>query len=186
MDNYVLIAKSTVEYFTKTGKVPKIEGDSVVFGDSQSNDFSPIKIEAEMLSRRAGTFATIHEKNGDLRGCIGTIIATKSNIAEEIIHNAISSCSRDPRFPPVQPDELENLTYSVDVLGEIENVSSPNELDVKKYGVIVTCGYRRGLLLPNLDGVDDVETQISIARRKGGISPDEKVELARFEVVRHL
>ena len=99
--------------------------------------------------------------------------------------NAVSACSRDPRFPPVTAAELDSLEYSVDVLGQPEPVTSPDQLNVKKYGVIVSCGGRRGLLLPDLEGVDTVEQQINIARQKGGISSQEKYTLERFEVVRH-
>jgi AMMECR1 domain-containing protein len=106
-------------------------------------------------------------------------------VAWEIVQNAVSACSRDPRFIPVSVEELDGLEYSVDVLGKPEPISSPAELDVKKYGVIVSCGGRRGLLLPDLEGVDTVERQIDIARQKGGIGPGEKYALERFEVVRH-
>jgi AMMECR1 domain-containing protein len=101
------------------------------------------------------------------------------------VKNAVSACSDDPRFDPVQPDELERISYSVDVLGETERIDSPDKLDVKRYGVIVTSGYRKGLLLPNLDGVDTVEEQIRIAKRKAGIPESERCILERFEVVRH-
>ena len=102
------------------------------------------------------------------------------------MHNAISAATQDPRFLSVQPDELNDLVYSVDVLGPLEAISSPAELDVKRYGVVVTKGSRQGLLLPNLAGVDTVEDQISIARQKAGIAPEETgVSLMRFEVVRH-
>ena len=138
----------------------------------------------EMLARRAGTFVSLH-KDGNLRGCIGTIMATRRNIAEEIIENGISACSRDPRFLPVTADELSSLEISVDVLGDLEPIDSPEELDVKRYGVIVSRGRKRGLLLPNLDGVDTVEEQIRIARQKGGIGESEPYTLERFEVVRH-
>ena len=144
----------------------------------------PADLPEEMLSRRAGTFVSLH-KNGQLRGCIGTIMATRESIAEEIVENAVSACSRDPRFAPVGPEELKALEISVDVLGELEPIDSPEELDVKRYGVIVSCGHKRGLLLPNLDGVDTVEEQISIARQKGGIKAYEPYTLERFEVVRH-
>ena len=102
-----------------------------------------------------------------------------------IIHNAVSAVSKDPRFEPVTEDELKYLDINVDVLGQAEPIKSQAELDVKKYGVIVQSGYKRGLLLPDLDGVDTVEQQVDIARRKGGIAPGEDVELFRFEVVRH-
>ena len=144
----------------------------------------PENLPEEMLKRRAGTFVSIH-KEGHLRGCIGTIMATQKNIAEEIIQNAISASARDPRFSPITPGELKTLEISVDVLGEIEDIDSPEQLDVKRYGVIVSHRNKRGLLLPNLDGVDTIEDQIRIAREKGGIRETEPYQLQRFEVVRH-
>ncbi len=146
---------------------------------------TPEGLPPEMYSRRAGAFVSIH-KEGRLRGCIGTILPTEDSLAEEIIQNAISASTRDPRFDPIRPDELSLLEINVDVLGAPEDIDSPDELDVKRYGVIVSCGGRRGLLLPDLEGVDTVEEQISIARKKGGIRPDEKIKLQRFEVVRHI
>ena len=141
-------------------------------------------LPAELLEHRAGAFVSIH-KDRRLRGCIGTISPTRACLAEEIIHNAVSASTRDPRFPPIRPDELNRLEINVDVLGEPEDIDSPSELDVKRYGVIVSSGFRRGLLLPDLEGVDTVEEQISIARQKAGIGSREKVSLQRFEVVRH-
>lgn len=139
----------------------------------------------ELRHRRAGAFVSIH-KDGRLRGCIGTIAPTCSCIAREIAQNALSASLRDPRFSPIRPSELDSLEITVDVLGETEKISSPDQLDVKRYGVIVTKGRRRGLLLPNLDGVDTVEEQISIALQKAGLDTDEEdYELERFEVVRH-
>ena len=146
----------------------------------------PENLPAEMLQDRAGVFVSLH-KDGRLRGCIGTIQAVRRNIAEEIVENGISAAARDPRFSPVTPDELETLEISVDVLGEPEKIRSKEELDVKRYGVIVTKGFRRGLLLPNLDGVDTVDEQLRIALRKAGLSEREKdFEMERFEVVRHV
>ena len=108
-------------------------------------------------------------------------------VAEEIVENGISAATKDPRFSPVLPEELESLEISVDVLGKPEKIRSKDELDVKKYGVIVTKGFRRGLLLPNLDGVESVDEQLSIALRKAGLSEREKnFEMERFEVVRHV
>ena len=133
----------------------------------------------------AGAFVSLHV-NGQLRGCIGTTGPTTESVAREIVQNAVSACSRDPRFPPVTVSELDSLEYSVDVLGQPEPMVSPDQLEVKKYGVIVSCDGRRGLLLPDLEGVDTVEQQIDIARQKGGISSREKYTLERFEVVRHL
>ena len=144
----------------------------------------PEGLPEEMLTQQAGAFVSIH-KHGDLRGCIGTIAPTRSCVAEEIIGNAISASTRDPRFPAVQPDELEWLEINVDVLGDPEDIESEDELDVKRYGVIVSSGRKRGLLLPDLDGVDTVEQQVDIAMRKGGINKFEKYKLQRFEVIRH-
>ena len=112
-------------------------------------------------------------------------VMNRANLAEEIIRNAVSAAVNDPRFNPIQPEELKWLEINVDVLSEPEGISSEDELDIKRYGVIVTKGQRRGLLLPDLDGVDTVQQQVAIARKKAGIGPDEKVSLQRFEVVRH-
>ena len=166
-DAYVALARRTIEAYAR-GEEPEL----------------PDGLPEDMLTKKAGTFVSIHE-NGKLRGCIGTISASCENIAEEILHNAISACSKDPRFDPIKPDELPYLNISVDVLSPAEHIDSPDELDVRRYGVIVTNGYRRGLLLPNLDGVDTVDQQISIAKRKAGIAAYESCELQRFEVVRH-
>lgn len=144
----------------------------------------PTGLPPEMLLKRAGVFVSLH-KAGQLRGCIGTISPVQRSIAEEIIQNAISACAEDPRFSPVRPSELPEIECSVDVLGEAEDIRSEAELDVRRYGVIVTNGRRRGLLLPALDGVDTVEQQVDIARRKAGISAEEPVTLQRFEVIRH-
>ncbi|SFC90704.1 AmmeMemoRadiSam system protein A [Butyrivibrio sp. YAB3001] len=144
----------------------------------------PDDVPEEMLTKRAGAFVSIHE-HGKLRGCIGTIGPTTENVASEIINNAISASTRDPRFDPIKPDELKWLDINVDILEEPENIASLRELDVKRYGVIVTSGRKRGLLLPDLDGVDTVEQQVEIAMQKGGIGEDEAIELQRFEVVRH-
>jgi AmmeMemoRadiSam system protein A len=144
----------------------------------------PEELPEEMLHRRAGTFVSLH-KNGQLRGCIGTIAATRDSVAEEIIENAISACSRDPRFSPVRADELNSLEITVDILGEPEPIRSSGELNVKRYGVIVSHGMKRGLLLPDLDGVDTVEDQIRIALKKAGIGESAPYSMERFEVVRH-
>jgi len=167
-DDYQKLARSSLEHIIKTGnKLPVPNG-----------------LPAEMQSKRAGVFVSLH-KNGTLRGCIGTIAPSTNSVAQEIIQNAISAGLSDSRFPQVCEDELPYLTYKVDVLFAPEKINSPAELDVKKYGVIVTSGMRRGLLLPNLDGVDTIEEQISIAKNKAGISKNEEVRLERFEVIRH-
>ena len=145
----------------------------------------PENLPQDLTRQAAGTFVSLHIA-GRLRGCIGTIAPTQKNAAWEIVKNAVSAGSRDPRFPPVRAEELEELEYSVDVLGEPETVDAPDQLDPRHYGVIVSCGSRRGLLLPDLDGVDSVEEQLEIARQKGGILAGEPYRIERFEVVRHL
>ncbi|MBI5180321.1 MAG: AmmeMemoRadiSam system protein A [Nitrospirae bacterium] len=144
----------------------------------------PLDDLAEEMKGQAGVFVSL-KKRGQLRGCIGTFAPTAKNIAEEVIHNAISAATRDPRFSPVAPSELEEIDYSVDVLSEPERISGAKDLDPKRYGVIVKCGMRKGLLLPDIEGVDTVEEQIDIARSKAGIYSDEDVELYRFEVKRY-
>jgi AmmeMemoRadiSam system protein A len=167
MHPIVDLAKKTVETYVKTGKKPS----------------PPAELAPEM-KEKAGVFVSIHKK-GALRGCIGTFEPQQRNVAAEVITNAISSATRDPRFDPITPDELKDLDYSVDVLTRPVPVSDKSELDAKKYGVIVECGWRRGLLLPDLEGVDTPEEQIDICRQKGGIGPDEPVQLYRFEVKRY-
>ncbi len=145
----------------------------------------PDDLPDELAHRRAGCFVSLH-KDGQLRGCIGTLGPTRASLALEIVNNAISAGTRDPRFPRVRPDELDLLTYSVDVLGEAQEVADQSELDPARYGVIVsTSDGRRGVLLPDLEGVDSVNQQVSIACQKGGIDPREPYTLQRFEVVRH-
>jgi len=161
------LAKETVETYVKEERVPP----------------PPDELTPEM-KEKAGVFVSLH-KLGELRGCIGTFEPAAKNVAEEIIQNAISSATRDPRFPPVAPEELKDLEYSVDVLTEPKPVKDKSQLDPKKYGVIVQCGFRRGLLLPDLEGVDTVDYQIDICRQKGGIAPDEPIKLYRFEVKRY-
>lgn len=169
-DPWVKLARRSLETYVKTG---------------QRLTSLPEDLPTEMTTQQAGAFVSLH-KNGQLRGCIGTIAPTCENLAWEIVQNAVSACSRDPRFSPVRPDELDELEYSVDVLGAPEPVDSPAALDPKTYGVIVSCGGRRGLLLPDLDGVDSVEAQLSIALQKGGIRENEPYKIERFKVVRHL
>ena len=136
------------------------------------------------MEKRAGTFVSLHE-HGMLRGCIGTIEPAQASVAQEVIQNAISAATRDPRFPPVRPEELADLDIKVDVLGEPELVESMDELDPRRYGVIVESGWKRSLLLPDLEGVDTAERQVEIARRKAWIGPDEPIQLYRFEVKRY-
>ena len=162
----VRLAKETVESYVRQGKAPKAE------------ELSP------EMKERAGVFVSI-KKFGELRGCIGTFEPTKANVAEETIANTISSATRDPRFPPVNAAELPHLSYSIDVLTKPEPVDDQSQLDPKRYGVIVESGFRRGLLLPDLEGVNTVEQQINICRHKAGILPHEPVKLYRFVVKRY-
>ena len=161
----VKLARDTVEGYVREKATPQ-----------------PKELTPEMRAR-AGVFVSLH-KHGELRGCIGTFEPTQANVAEEIMANAVSSATRDPRFPPVAPSELDDLEYSVDILTQPEPVEDESQLDARRYGVIVESGFRRGLLLPDLEGVDSVERQIEICRLKAGISPDEAVKLYRFEVKR--
>ncbi len=161
---YVRLARKSLEYYVKNGE--------------------KIKDLDENKNMQRGVFVTLM-KNGQLRGCIGTISPTKTSVEMEIVENAISAGTRDPRFPALREEELEDLVYSVDILEEAEKISSIDELDIEKYGVIVTKGYRRGLLLPNLEGIDSVEEQVGIALDKAGIGQDEDYQLERFEVKRY-
>ncbi len=139
----------------------------------------------ELFTRRAGAFVTLHKLDGSLRGCIGTIEPTKENLALEIRDNAIAAATRDPRFHPVAPSELDEIVVHVDVLNPPERVQNLSELDPKKYGVILQKGWHRGLLLPDIEGVDTVEEQLKIAMLKAGIFDLENVEIFRFTVTRY-
>jgi len=164
----VRIARESLEYYLRTKKYLPC----------------PANVSPELAQKQAGVFVSL-KLNGQLRGCIGTIAPTTPSIAEEIIRNAVSAGTQDPRFDLVEEDELPYLVYSVDVLGKPEPVSSKDELDPRKYGVIVESGWRRGLLLPNLEGINTAEEQVSIALQKAGIRKDEPYSLKRFEVVRY-
>ena len=172
------LAIQTVELYVKERKMP------VFLQDADYEKYNIQKEDLEELKKmKAGCFVTLH--NPELRGCIGTIEPVQDNLADEIIQNAVSACSRDPRFPLVREEELSEMDYSVDVLSEPERVESFSDLNVKKYGVIVSKGYRRGVLLPDLDGVNTVEDQVSIALRKANISPSEIYQIERFTVTRY-
>jgi AmmeMemoRadiSam system protein A len=138
----------------------------------------------DLFLKKAGVFVSL-KKNGQLRGCIGTIGPTQENLALEIIQNALSAGTKDPRFNPVSSEELKDLTYSVDILHPPEAISGIEELDPQKYGVIVKRGFKSGLLLPMLEGIDTPEEQVEIARQKAGIRPSEPITMERFEVVRY-
>jgi len=167
---HVKLARETVETYVKTGRMYK----------------SPEPLPEELSSGRAGVFVSI-KKHGELRGCIGTISPVTECVGEEIRSNAVSASTRDPRFSAVSEEELPFLEYSVDVLAAAERVDNADELDPSRYGVIVSLGGKRGLLLPDLEGIDDAETQISIAMRKAGIAERDRgrVCLERFEVIRY-
>jgi len=162
----VKLARTAVESYVKKGAVAK-----------------PGELTPEM-KQKAGVFVSI-KKQGRLRGCIGTFEPTRTNVAEEIVANAISAATRDPRFAPVTAPELGDLEYSVDILTQPEPATDPEKLDPRKHGVIVECGFRRGLLLPDLEGVDTVAQQIEICRAKAGIFTDEPVNLYCFQVRRY-
>lgn len=161
------LARRTIEAYVREGK-----------------EMGPPKELPPEMKNRAGVFVSLHKK-GELRGCIGTLAPTEANIAREVIRNAIASSTQDPRFPPVRPEELKDLEISVDVLSEPERVQGLEALDPRVYGVIVQSGWKRGLLLPDLPGVDTPEYQVDIARRKAGIAQEEPHELFRFTVTRY-
>lgn len=166
---HVKLAMATIETYVNEGRIIDVPND----------------LPDEFLSTRAGVFVSL-KKEGQLRGCIGTIEPMRENLAQEIIHNAISAATQDPRFMPVEPGEVGQLTCSVDVLTEPEEIGGYDDLDPKRYGVIVESGSRRGLLLPDLEGVDTVEQQVDIARRKAFIGYGESIKLYRFEVKRYV
>lgn len=167
-DRLISLAKDSLEYYIKNREKMPV---------SQS-------LPKDLLEAKSGCFVTL-KKDGELRGCIGTISPTKDSLAEEIIENAVSAGIYDPRFYEVSEEELKDIKYSVDVLYPPEQISSKEELDVKEYGVIVSSNGRRGLLLPNLEGINTVDEQIRIALLKAGINPDEDYSLERFKVIRH-
>lgn len=167
LDPYVELARQAITAWVKEGRKIALPKD----------------LPPELLSRRAGAFVSL-KKRGMLRGCIGTYLPTEENLAQEIVENAIRSATEDPRFPPVRPDELGELSLTVDVLSPPEPCTE-EDLDPKQYGVIVEKGWRRGLLLPDLPGVDTVAEQLRIAKMKAGLSPDEPCQIYRFTVERH-
>ncbi len=161
------LAREVLEHYLREGRLPEI----------------PPSLPPE-YSARAGVFVSL-KKDGQLRGCIGTVEPVRDNLAEEIAANAVGAAVRDPRFQPVSRAELEELSISVDILGPIEPVKSEEELDPRLYGVLVRSGSRSGLLLPLLDGVNTVKEQVGIARRKAGIPPGVPAKLYRFKVTRY-
>ncbi len=164
----VRLARQSYEHYVRTGKRLALPHD----------------VPGWLTDLRAGAFVTLH-RFGELRGCVGTISPTQESAAEEILRNAVSAAVEDPRFSPVKPDELADITCSVDILAAPEPIDSEDQLDPQVYGVIVSRGSRRGLLLPMLEGVDTVRQQVDIARQKAGIRPGEAASLQRFKVTRY-
>jgi len=167
-DAYVKLARQVVEHAVNTGERLRVE---------------PTNLPREMIDQRAGTFVSIKTDNG-LRGCIGTIGPTEKHILDEIISNGIKAATQDPRFSAITPDELEGLIITVDVLETPEVIEDKSLLDPHNYGVIVTQDYRRGVLLPNLDGIDTVDEQLRVVLNKAGISTG-SYQMERFLVTRH-
>ena len=165
---YVKLARETIKEYITSGK--KLT--------------PPKDILNELRDKKSGVFVSL-KKFGNLRGCIGTFMPVRDNVCSEIIENAISAATADPRFSPVTVDELDDLNISVDILSSPEEVNDVDQLDPRKYGVIVSSGFKKGLLLPDLEGVDTAEYQIKIAKQKAGIFPGEKIKLLRFEVKRY-
>jgi AmmeMemoRadiSam system protein A len=168
MHPLVQLAKDAVELYIREGRIIEV----------REEEFPP------ECRERAGVFVCL-KIDGNLRGCIGTFQPTEPTIAHETVRNAVSAATCDPRFTCVRADELDVIEYSVDVLTPPEPVKDKSELDPRRYGVIVEAGPRRGLLLPDIEGVDTADYQISIAMRKAGIPPGTPVALFRFEVRRY-
>jgi len=164
----VQLARKSIIYYLENNKVMAL----------------PEKLPEDLIDNRAGVFVSL-KKDERLRGCIGTFLPTQNNIALEIIENAVSAATGDPRFPSVSLDEVYSLNISVDILSKPEEVDDISQLDPHKYGVIVSSGYKKGLLLPDLEGVDSIKYQIEIARQKAGISLSENYQIQRFEVKRY-
>jgi hypothetical protein len=144
-----------------------------------------MSLEDQLLNQKKGCFVTLHKLNDELRGCIGTIEPFEKNLALEIRNNAISASSRDTRFEPLREYELDAIYVTVDVLSPLEKIKSLEELNPKKYGVVISQGYRKGVLLPDLEGIEDVENQIRIAKMKAGIYNDKEIDIFRFSSKRY-
>ena len=160
------LAKTAIENYIKDGKVIK-----------------PKKVDGYFLKNKSGVFVTIKNKDNSLRGCIGTYLPTKKNIAEETIANAIAAATRDYRFPPIKIEDLPNLKYEVSLLSEPKIVKDIKELNPKKYGIIIISETgKSALLLPNLKGVKSIEGQLYITSQKGNIDlSKEKISIYKFE-----
>ena len=166
---YVKLAAQAVHYFLSAGKHLPCP--------------SPI---SSSMEDQAGVFVSIKiKKNHKLRGCIGTVTPSQNNLAQEIMRNAVSAATRDPRFKPVTIEELDQLLFSVDVLTPLEPVDKPEQLDPRKYGLSIKHEGRQGILLPDLDGIDTVQRQIELCLKKGNIPKDAPFQIYRFEVERY-
>ena len=144
----------------------------------------PDWVPESLRNRRAAVFVSL-KKDKKLRGCIGTLKPSSSALAQEIIDMAVEASSRDPRFPKIRPEELNDLRYSVDLLFEPQPVDHIEDLDPQRYGVLVIKDFKRGVLLPRLEGIETSQQQVYIALKKAGISPDEGYRMERFEVIRY-
>lgn len=178
----VKIARQTIEYYVKERKIPKTKyiHQSIIINDVSYQG----EIVERLLNGRFGVFVSI-KRFGNLRGCIGTILPTQKNGIVEIMNNAISSCSKDYRFDPLEEDELQDIIINVDVLSPLNIVSDRAKLDPKKYGVIVTCKDQMGVLLPDLDGISTIEEQLTVASNKGGFHVDDIEKVESFTVERY-
>jgi len=143
------------------------------------------QVSRTRFGQKAACFVSLHKPDGSLRGCIGTLSPSYPDLAQEIQANAVAAGTRDPRFSAATLEELHELVFEVSVLNQPEPIASASELDPSRYGVIVSTRDRRGVLLPGLDGIDTVDQQLLIARRKAGIAEGELVNLSRFEVEWH-
>jgi AmmeMemoRadiSam system protein A len=169
MNPSLKLAKDTIETYLKKGVIIS----------------PPANLPKEMLTKKAGVFVSIHQKDGSLRGCIGTFLPTQKSIAYEIIKNALAAAFNDPRFPPITLKELPNLDFSIDLLSKPKKAAL-KDLNPKKYGLIVsTKDGRKGLLLPDIPSIKTPEEQIQICRQKAGIGPNEKISLHTFTVKRY-
>ncbi|MBN2260261.1 MAG: AmmeMemoRadiSam system protein A [Clostridiales bacterium] len=170
-DSYVKLAREAInQYILYKGELNFLESEY-------------FNIE-ELKATRRGVFVSIKDSGG-LRGCIGTFLPTRNTLGEEIVENAISAATRDPRFPVVEKEEMDDLTITVDILETPTPVENIEELDPEIYGIIVTSEYKRGLLLPNLKGINTVEDQLNIALKKAGIDKNETYSIEKFTVTRH-
>lgn len=170
-DPYVKLAKKAVETYVLDGKVISAE---------EVKDEFP----SEMFEKRNGVFVTI--KIGKLtRGCMGTFSATKPDIATEIIANAVDACVNDPRFIPIELEELDSLTYCIDLLGDFEHITNLKQINPNKHGMFVSYGQKTGIMLPKAEKVNTPEQQLEIILEKSGINKDDKYNMYRFKTGRH-